>query len=178
MRKNFIVLTISLSLITCLLYLTWAPAIWAFAVIVPIALLGLYDMYQSKHALWRTFPVVGRGRWVMEFIRPFLRQYFFESETDGVPINRMFRSVIYQRAKGSLDTTPYGTKVDTQRVGYEWIGHSMAAKHIKEERPNPGILIGGSDCSKPYSASIFNISAMSFGALSNNAIRSLNRGQC
>ncbi len=133
-------------------------------------------MNQKKHALWRTFPVLGRGRWVMEFIRPFLRQYLFESETDGVPINRMFRSVIYQRAKGQLDTTPYGTKVDTQRVGYEWIGHSMAAKHIDDPKPDPRIIIGGPQCRKPYNASILNISAMSFGALSNNAIRALNKG--
>ncbi len=120
--------------------------------------------------------MLGRGRWVMEFIRPFLRQYLFESETDGVPINRMFRSVIYQRAKGDRDTVPYGTKVDTQRVGYEWIGHSMAAKHVDEETPSPRVLIGEKQCSQPYSASILNVSAMSFGALSSNAIRALNKG--
>ncbi|MEH6358165.1 MAG: FMN-binding glutamate synthase family protein [Pseudomonadales bacterium] len=133
-------------------------------------------MNQTKHAIWRTFPLTGRGRWIMEFLRPFLRQYFFESEIDGAPINRMFRSVIYQRAKGDLDTTPYGTKVDTLRVGYEWIGHSMAARHIQKEEADPRIKIGGPHCSKPYQASILNISAMSFGALSNNAIRALNKG--
>ncbi|MFT7130303.1 MAG: glutamate synthase domain-containing protein 2 [Gammaproteobacteria bacterium] len=176
MRKKFAVFSVVAILMTCVISIMWPPAIWVLAVIVPLVIVGLYDMHQTKHALWRTFPLLGRGRWLMEFIRPFLRQYFFESETDGVPINRMFRSVIYQRAKGSLDTTPYGTKVDTQRVGYEWIGHSMAAKHIEEENPDPRILIGGPDCTKPYNASIFNISAMSFGALSNNAIRSLNKG--
>ena len=79
----------------------------------------------------------------MEFMRPFLRQYFFESETDGVPINRMFRSVIYQRAKGAQDAVPYGTKLDTQAVGYEWIGHSLAAIYAKKETPNQRIKVGG-----------------------------------
>ncbi|MGY0583482.1 MAG: FMN-binding glutamate synthase family protein, partial [Paraglaciecola chathamensis] len=116
------------------------------------------------------------GRWIMERIRPFVRQYFFESETDGTPIPRMFRSLIYQRAKASLDSNPYGTKFDTQRVGYEWIGHSMAAKHHDSKHPAPRITVGGPDCTQPYEASFFNISAMSFGALSDNAIRALNKG--
>src|SRR5690606_22898132 len=120
--------------------------------------------------------VVGHARWTMEFIRPFVRQYLFESETDGTPINRMHRSVIYQRAKGSLDSTPYGTKLDTHRVGYEWIGHSLAAKHHADHHPATKVTVGGPHCTQPYDASIFNISAMSFGALSNNAIRALNKG--
>jgi glutamate synthase domain-containing protein 2 len=133
-------------------------------------------MYQTKHALRRNFPFVGRGRWVMEFLRPFFRQYFFESETDGVPISRMFRSVIYQRAKGAPDAVPYGTKLDTQAVGYEWIGHSLAAIHASKETPKQRIDVGGPDCLKPYSASVFNISAMSYGSLSGNAIEALNKG--
>jgi len=176
MRSTFIFISIILLAIIMVIYPFWPPLIWSLTVIIPIILIGIYDMVQTKHAIWRTFPVVGRGRWIMEFTRPFLRQYFFESETDGVPINRMFRSVIYQRAKGQRDTVPYGTKVDTQRVGYEWIGHSMAAKHITEDKPDPRIIIGGVDCKQPYSASIFNISAMSFGALSSNAIKALNKG--
>ncbi len=176
MRKQFVVSSILALITVSLVYLVWPQIIWALVLIVPLILLGSYDMVQHKHALWRTFPVIGRGRWFMEFARPFLRQYFFESETDGVPINRMFRSVIYQRAKGARDTIPYGTKVDTQRVGYEWIGHSMAAINNLHDRPEPRITIGGPQCSKPYDASILNISAMSFGALSSNAIRALNKG--
>ncbi|MGJ8680619.1 FMN-binding glutamate synthase family protein [Paraglaciecola sp.] len=156
--------------------LSWPGIFWLTLIVLPLTIVGFYDMYQTKHALWRTFPLVGRGRWVMEFLRPFVRQYFFESETDGVPINRMFRSVIYQRAKGQRDTIPYGTKVDTQRVGYEWIGHSMAAIHLDENALEPKVRIGGAACTLPYSASFFNISAMSFGSLSANAILALNKG--
>ncbi len=176
MRKKFIYSSILALLAVALCYFVWPPILWALVVITPLIILGCYDLIQKKHALWRTFPVIGRARWFMEFVRPFLRQYFFESETDGVPINRMFRSVIYQRAKGVRDTIPYGTKVDTQRVGYEWIGHSMAAINNVHDRPEPRITIGGPQCSKPYDASILNISAMSFGALSSNAIRALNQG--
>jgi glutamate synthase domain-containing protein 2 len=176
MQKSFIFTAFISLFIVLLLSLVWPPIFWALVIIVPLVITGIYDMLQTQHAIRRTFPVVGRARWIMEFTRPFLRQYFFESETDGVPINRMFRSVIYQRAKGERDTIPYGTKVDTQRVGYEWIGHSLAARHITEKKPDPRITIGGPDCSKPYSASIFNISAMSFGALSQNAVQALNKG--
>ena len=176
MRHYFIFISVISVAFISLISLFYPSMLWCFSVVAPVIALGVYDMHQKKHALWRTFPVIGRGRWVMEFIRPFIRQYFFESETDGVPINRMFRSVIYQRAKGSRDTTPYGTKVDTQRVGYEWIGHSLSAKHLEGEKLKPRITIGGPACLQPYEASILNISAMSFGALSNNAIRALNEG--
>ena len=176
MRKLFVQVMVSAWLVSFVLAFFWESVVLLHGLLFIITLVGIYDMNQTKHALWRTFPVVGRGRWVMEFVRPFLRQYFFESETDGVPINRMFRSVIYQRAKGELDTVPYGTKVDTLRVGYEWIGHSMAAVHIDENAPVPTVSIGGPDCKKPYQSSIFNVSAMSFGALSSNAIRALNKG--
>ena len=176
MRKKFVFTAIcTLLFITCIA-LIWPPILWTLIFVIPLTLLGFYDMYQTRHALWRTFPLIGHGRWFMEFLRPYLRQYFFESEVDGAPISRMFRSVIYQRAKGELDTIPYGTKVDTQRIGYEWIGHSMAAKHPHNEQLDPRIKIGGPQCTKPYMASIFNVSAMSFGALSNNAIRALNKG--
>jgi len=176
MRKTFTYFVVCSILFIVVIALFWPPMLWAFVVVLPLILLGIYDMQQTRHALWRTYPLTGRGRWIMEFLRPFLRQYFFESEIDGAPINRMFRSVIYQRAKGDLDTIPYGTKVDTQRIGYEWIGHSMAARHVHEDEADPRIHIGGPQCSQPYLASIFNISAMSFGALSSNAIRALNKG--
>jgi glutamate synthase domain-containing protein 2 len=161
---------------TLILSVVWLPALWFFTLWIPIIVLGYYDYHQTSHTLLRNFPVVGHGRWLMERIRPFVRQYFFESETDGAPVSRMFRSLIYQRAKGSLDSNPYGTKLDTQRVGYEWIGHSMAAKHHDAKHPVTRILVGGPDCIQPYEASIFNVSAMSFGALSDNAIRALNKG--
>lgn len=133
-------------------------------------------MLQTKHSIRRNFPLIGRARWLMEFARPFIRQYFIESDMDGAPINRMFRSVIYQRAKGSLDTNPYGTKINVYHEGYEWIAHSIGAFHAQDWHPDPRVLIGGADCKQPYSASVLNISAMSFGALSSNAIRALNKG--
>ena len=176
METKLIRIAIWSAVVVLLLSLFWLPALWLFVLLIPIVAVGYYDYNQTRHSILRNFPVVGHGRWIMERIRPFVRQYFFESETDGTPITRMFRSLIYQRAKGSLDSNPYGTKIDTQRVGYEWIGHSMAAKHHDSKRPAPRITVGGPDCLQPYEASFFNISAMSFGALSDNAIRALNKG--
>ncbi|WP_339667899.1 FMN-binding glutamate synthase family protein [Dasania marina] len=176
MRKEFIIFSIIIVITIIIAGQFWSPLLSILWIVIPLIGLGIYDIKQSRHALRRNFPVFGRGRWVMEYIRPFLRQYFFESETDGAPVNRMFRSVIYRRAKGELDTVPYGTQLDTQRVGYEWIGHSLSAKHLADDQFDPRIIIGGPKCTQPYSASILNISAMSFGALSNNAIRALNLG--
>jgi len=138
--------------------------------------LGLADLAQTEHSLRRNFPLFARARWVAEHLRPFVRQYLLESDMDGAPINRMFRSIVYQRAKGDLDTVPFGTRVDTYREGYEWIGHSIAALNLSDLDRNPRVRIGGPDCARPYDASILNISAMSFGALSANAVRALNKG--
>ena len=176
MRKLFPIYAV-ITLIAIMAISYFVPwFLYSLFVVLPLVTIGLYDMFQQKHAIRRTYPLFGRGRWFMEWLRPFIRQYFFESETDGVPVSRMFRGIIYQRAKGALDTTPYGTKIDTTRVGYEWIGHSMSARHPSHEEENPRISIGGEHCLQPYHASILNISAMSFGSLSDNAIRSLNRG--
>jgi glutamate synthase domain-containing protein 2 len=147
-----------------------------FLVILSSFLVGVYDMQQAQHSLRRNFPLVGRGRWLMEALRPFVRQYLLESDTDGAPINRMFRAIVYQRAKGDLASVPFGTKLDTYAEGYEWMGHSIAARNLQELDPNPRVQIGGAHCSQPYAASLLNVSAMSFGALSNNAVRALNRG--
>jgi hypothetical protein len=164
MRNTFVIVNVTAWIVMLLLSIKWPSIIWVSLLFMPISLIGLYDMNQTKHALRRNFPFVGRGRWVMEFFRPFIRQYFFESETDGVPISRMFRSVIYQRAKGAQDAVPYGTKLDTQAVGYEWIGHSLAATHAGKETLSQRIEVGGADCLQPYFASVFNISAMSYGS--------------
>ncbi|MCC2616040.1 FMN-binding glutamate synthase family protein [Aestuariibacter halophilus] len=172
-----ILMTLSAAwIISLLLTWWWPPFRWFLWIMALLSVVALYDILQTRHALWRNFPIIGRGRWVMEFFRPFLRQYFFESETSGVPINRMFRSVIYQRAKGEMDSLPYGTRLDTRALGYEWIGHSLSAIHYDRSAKAPRVIIGGPDCQQPYAASIFNISAMSFGALSANAIRALNLG--
>lgn len=138
--------------------------------------MGIQDMVQKKHSLWRNFPVLGRMRWLMEALRPKLYQYFVESDTDGRPINRLERSVIYQRAKRELNTVPFGTQMDVYAEGYEWMTHSIAPQNFHELDHNPRVIIGNKDCTQPYSASILNVSAMSYGSLSKNAIEALNGG--
>ncbi|MBN7820074.1 FMN-binding glutamate synthase family protein [Bowmanella yangjiangensis] len=176
MRTAFVISHLLMAMAILLLAQTWSWMVW---LLIPLAItfaIGLRDMLQTEHSIRRNYPLIGRGRWLMESFRPFARQYLIESDLDGTPINRMFRSIVYQRAKGDLDTLPYGTKINTYESGYEWISHSIAARNIHELDCSPRIKIGGKDCLQPYSASLLNISAMSFGALSNNAVRALNKG--
>ncbi|HIG44432.1 MAG: FMN-binding glutamate synthase family protein [bacterium] len=176
MQTAFLRLLLFSGLIAAMFYYL-SPLVWVLVIFGGLGALSLYDRFQKKHSLLRNFPLIGRGRWVMEEIRPFIRQYFIESDTDGTPINKMFRSVVYQRAKGDLETIPFGTKVDTYRTGYEWFGHSLSAIDFNQvEDKDMRVTVGGPKCLKPYSASILNISAMSFGALSSNAILALNGG--
>ena len=146
----------------------------AFCACLFLGLLGIRDLIQTKHSVLRTYPISAHLRFLLEHIRPEMRQYFFESETDGLPFSRTQRAVVYQRAKMQLDKRPFGTQLDTDRLGFEWLNHSMAPAEVSREPFR--IEVGGPDCRQPYSASVFNISAMSFGALSANAIRALNRG--
>lgn len=169
-------LCVGLLIAAVLLSFVWPPVVWTLFLIGPLAFITVFDHAQRRHAIRRNFPLIGRGRWFMEFLGPFIRQYLIESDTDGAPINRMFRSVVYQRAKGVRDSVPFGTRVDTSRIGYEWIGHSMAALDVKSIDDDLRVTVGGPACRQPYQASILNISAMSFGALSQNAILALNQG--
>jgi glutamate synthase domain-containing protein 2 len=139
-----------------------------------LTLLGIRDLLQKSHAVLRNYPISAHLRFLLEEIRPEMRQYFFESEKDGMPFSRDTRAVFYQRAKMELDKRPFGTQEDVYREGYEWMHHSVSPKTRADEKFR--ITIGGPDCTKPYSASVFNISAMSFGALSPNAVRALNAG--
>jgi len=139
-----------------------------------LTLLGIRDLVQKGHAVLRNYPISAHMRFLLEEIRPEMRQYFFESEKDGMPFSRDTRAVVYQRAKMVLDKRPFGTQEDVYREGYEWMHHSVAPKTSASEKFR--ITIGGPDCTRPYSASVFNISAMSFGALSPNAVRALNAG--
>ncbi len=147
-----------------------------FILFVPLIALGIYDMIQKPHAIMRNYPIIGRGRYIMEEWRPKLYQYFIESDTNGTPINRVERSVVYQRAKKVLDTSPFGTQLDVYGEGYEWMSHSISAIDHHELDADPRVLVGGPDCKQPYDASIFNVSAMSYGSLSKNAIEALNGG--
>ena len=124
--------------------------------------LGIRDLTQKSHAVLRNYPISAHLRFLLEEIRPEMRQYFFESEKDGMPFSRDTRAVIYQRAKMVLDKRPFGTQEDVYREGYEWMHHSVAPKPHADEKFR--VTIGGPDCTRPYSASVFNISAMSVGA--------------
>ncbi|RTR07008.1 FMN-binding glutamate synthase family protein [Halomonas nitroreducens] len=170
---HFVVVSLALN---ALMALVWPTGLWSLVVVGPLILMGLHDWWQTEHSIRRNFPLFARGRWCMEALRPYVRQYFIESDTDATPISRMFRSIVYQRAKDTLDSVPYGTRVDTYRDGYEWIGHSIAAIDAEAVDQDMRVAVGGADCRHPYRASILNVSAMSFGALSGNAILALNRG--
>ena len=145
-----------------------------FIVALGLCGLGIYDLQQTKRAVLRNYPVIGHFRYILEYIRPEMRQYFVESDSEATPFSRSQRSLVYQRAKGESDKRPFGTQLDVKAIGYEWINHSIAPTVIASH--DFRISIGGDQCSLPYSASIFNISAMSFGALSANAILALNSG--
>ncbi|MCL7744838.1 FMN-binding glutamate synthase family protein [Guyparkeria hydrothermalis] len=176
MHRRFLATAASILAVIIVLGLLWPPLWWLLLVAVPLVGIGVYDMLQSRHSLRRNFPLLARGRWVMERMRPYIRQYLLESDTDGRPISRMFRSVVYQRSKRQSETVPYGTCVDTYRLGYEWLGQSMAAIDVSEIDPDLRVTVGGPQCRQPYSASVLNISAMSYGSLSPAAILALNRG--
>lgn len=139
-----------------------------------LSVVGVHDLLQKHHAVLRNYPISAHIRFLLEEIRPEMRQYFFESEKDGKPFSRDTRAVVYQRAKMVLDKRPFGTQEDVYAEGFEWMHHSVAPKPLAD--PHFRLTIGGPDCTKPYSASVFNISAMSFGALSPNAVRALNAG--
>ena len=142
--------------------------------VLPLVVLGVVDLTQTRHAIRRNFPVLGHGRYLLEKIRPEINQYFIESDTDGTPFNRELRSVVYQRAKGVRDTVPFGTQQDVYAAGHEWMNHSLLARAVDDA--DLRVRIGSKDCTKPYDASVFNVGAMSYGALSGAAIRALNRG--
>jgi len=150
---------------------------WAMLLLIPVILfvaVGVADILQKRHTIRRNFPVLGHLRYLFESLRPEVRQYFVESDSEENPFSREKRSIVYQRAKGQLDTMAFGTRRDVYRVGYEWMNHSLAAQPARREEVR--IPIGGQDVRHPYDASILNISAMSFGALSAKAILALNRG--
>ena len=141
-----------------------------------LVLLGLRDLRQQRHAVIRNYPVIGHIRYLLEYIRPEIRQYFIESDREAVPFSRQQRSLVYQRAKGEPDKRPFGTQLDVGAIGYEWINHSLAPTKLATHDFRVTIGSGGTSCSQPYEASVFNISAMSFGSLSANAILALNGG--
>lgn len=176
MRKAFLIISITiLSLTGILIYVNWKFS-FLLLIFIPLIIMGLYDMYQSKKTIRKNFPLLGRMRYLLESLGPEMRQYFIETDLDGKPFNRLQRSIVYQRSKKESDSMPFGTQLDVYQDGYEWINHSIRAIPFSKVNENPKVHIGSSQCTKPYDASMFNISAMSFGSLSKNAILALNNG--
>lgn len=175
-RDTFIIISIMLLTTIAIVAQYYLPVLWSLIVVGPIVIIGYADIFQKKHAIKRNFPVIGNFRYMLEKIRPEIMQYFVENDTEGRPINRLFRTLIYERAKQVNDTTPFGTQMDVYRTGYEWMDHSIYAKNEDDCVYEPRVEVGGPDCLKPYSASILNVSAMSFGSLSKNAVMALNAG--
>lgn len=145
-----------------------------FVVFGPLILLGIRDVLQNEHAIRKNFPVIGNLRYLLESISPEIQQYFVERRTDGRPMSKNKRAVIYQRSKNLGSTHACGTEENIYREGYEFIIQSLYPSQVLEEEPR--VLIGGKDCQQPYSASLCNISAMSFGSLSENSVKALNGG--
>ena len=150
-----------LALVSVILMVAWSA--WF---IIPLILfgtmsaMGVYDLIQEKHSILRNYPVLGHMRFFFEGIRPEIRQYLIESDQDEEPFSRDDRSLVYQRAKGQEDARPFGTRMRVYDAGYSWVTHSVQPIHIKDT--DFRVRIGGKDCTKPYDASIYNISAMSF----------------
>lgn len=174
MRKEFFVIILVAFAISVALCFLWKGFVGLVVIVLGLGLLGVHDVSQHRRAVLRNFPVIGHFRYLLEMIRPEINQYFIESNTDGTPFNREERSVVYQRAKHQLDTLPFGTQRDVYEQGYEWIAHSLHATLADGEPPR--VVIGAGKCAQPYSAALLNISAMSYGSLSKNAIMALNKG--
>ena len=150
-----------------------ASLLWVL-LLSALVLVGISDLQQTKHAILRNYPIIGHLRFLLEFIRPEVRQYFIEGDSEAVPFSRAQRSLVYARAKGDSDKRPFGTQLDVREVGYEWLTHSISPSVI--ETHDFRVSVGGPQCKHPYDISLFNVSAMSFGALSANAVMALNLG--
>jgi glutamate synthase domain-containing protein 2 len=164
----------------CAIGLLWSLLAWVGGgYVLPVLVFaylvgtGFHDLLQTKRAVLRNYPVIGHMRFLLEFIRPEIRQYFIESDNEATPFSRAQRSLVYQRSKGDSDKRPFGTQLDTHATGHEWMTHSVAPSTLASHDFRITI---GPHTAQPYSASVFNISAMSFGALSANAISALNAG--
>ena len=174
-RYTAFALCIAATLVGALVEPVWHKGLYVAIAGAVLTLIGLVDLAQTRHSIQRNYPVIGHIRWMVELVRPELRQYLFESEEEAAPFTRSQRSLVYERAKGGAGDHPFGTLLDVYGDGYEFIGHSTCPS-LRLDPQNFRVTIGGDQCAKPYSASLFNISAMSFGSLSANAIRALNAG--
>ncbi len=174
MRKQLFIIGITLLLISLGFNYFLKTGFVFSAIMIILIIVGFYNTIQQKHAILRNFPILGYFRYLFEMIAPEIQQYFIERTTDGKPFSRNQRSLVYQRAKNIDATSPFGTQLVLNQSNYEGIKHSMFPAQVNEELPR--VTVGGPDCKQPYSASLLNISAMSFGSLSENAIVALNKG--
>ncbi|MGC0372324.1 MAG: hypothetical protein DGJ47_001036 [Rickettsiaceae bacterium] len=174
MRWVFYLISILGLLLTLVLTYFIPSAIYLLYIIVPYILIGICDICSKKHTILRNYPVIGHFRYMLEFIRPEIQQYFVESDSNGAPYSREIRSLIYRKAKGARETIAFGTKNNITEIGYQFSYPSLAPKKVLNS--NIHVTIGGKNCLQPYKSSRLNISGMSFGALSPNAIRALNKG--
>ena len=159
--------------LTCACFLIEALH-WALVILLPVMALTLWDFLQGSHALRRNYPLIARVRWLFEDLRPFLRAYIVESDREGRPFTIDERSLVYARAKGDISTHPMGTELDVYSGEYEWLGHSIAPN--EQASQSWRVRIGEGQCARPYDSALLNVSAMSFGSLSANAIEALNKG--
>ena len=148
---------------------------WVAAPLLGLSLVGFHDLIQRRHSILRNYPIIGHARFLMEEIRPEIRQYFIESNTEGAPFDREQRDLMYDRAKGNHGEKPFGTQRNVNAIGYEFVAHSLKAKPKPDDDP-PKVRVGGPHCTKPYDIAMMNVSAMSFGSMSANAIEALNAG--
>lgn len=174
MRKEFFIIGTGLFILSLAAHFLFKTSLLIAISIFILLIIGIFNSLQHKHSILRNFPVLGYFRYMFEEIAPEIQQYFIERTTDGKPFSRNERSLAYRRAKNISDTTPFGTQLDINTSSYEGLKHSIFPAKVNHELPR--ITIGGADCKQPYSASLFNISAMSFGSLSENAIIALNKG--
>lgn len=174
MRKLFYAISLFLIALVGLIGY-WHPIVlWWYVVLIPLVVVGIINVFQEKHTIMRNFPVLGYARYFFEFISPEMQQYFIERTTDGRPFSRQQRALIYRRAKNVNDTVPFGTQLDLYNGDYEGLRHSIFPAPLLNEPPR--VRFGGPKCTQPYEASLLNISAMSFGSLSENAVKALNGG--
>ncbi|MFA8300422.1 MAG: FMN-binding glutamate synthase family protein [Hyphomicrobiales bacterium] len=174
MRKLFWITFAIIFIAIIIVAFFWIYILYFLILFFPLFVLGLYNIIQKKRNILRNFPIIGYFRYLFLDIAPEIHQYFVEGNTEGTPFNKNERTFIYDRSERKAGTHPFGTELDIEKLGYEWIEHSIFPSKKHEETPR--ITIGNKDCKKKYYASLLNVSAMSFGALSNNAVRALNLG--
>ncbi len=174
MRKTILSITVLFFITSsAFAYLKWLSWFWPVICALFLAV-AVYDLLQRRHTILRNFPIIGHIRYLLEMVRPEIQQYFVESDITEDPVARIYRSVIYETAKGELATVPFGSELDFYAHDYKWINHSCFP--VEVEQADFRVVVGNEQCRQPYSASLLNISAMSYGSLGKSAVRALGRG--